>query len=68
MATYGVGMFIGTLLSGYVKDYYTADQVSNWKSIWMVPAGIAAVVLVFFILLFKEKNNLPDKSIQTDSQ
>jgi nucleoside transporter len=68
MATYGVGMFIGTLLSGYVKDYYTADQVSNWKSIWMVPAGIAAVVLVFFILLFKEKNNLPVKSIQTDSQ
>jgi len=61
-------MFIGTLLSGYVKDYYTAAQVSNWKSIWMVPAGIAAVVLVFFILLFKEKNNLPDKSIQTDSQ
>ena len=68
MATYGVGMFIGTLLSGYVKDYYTADQISNWKSIWMVPAGIAAVVLVFFILLFKEKNNLPGKSIQTDSQ
>ena len=56
MATYGVGMWIGTLLSGYVKDYYTANGVVNWKSIWMVPAGIAAVVLVLFILLFKEKN------------
>jgi nucleoside transporter len=56
MATYGIGMWIGTLLSGYVKDYYTANEVVNWKSIWLVPAGIAAVVLVLFVLLFKEKN------------
>jgi MFS family permease len=55
MATYGVGMWIGTLLSGYVKDYYTVDKISNWKSIWMVPAGIAFVVLIFFVLLFKDK-------------
>ncbi|HET6995346.1 MAG TPA: nucleoside permease, partial [Chitinophagaceae bacterium] len=55
MATYGVGMWIGTLLSGYVKDYYTVDKVSNWKSIWMVPAGIAFVVLLFFVMLFKDK-------------
>jgi len=55
MATYGVGMFIGTLLSGYVKDYYTANEISNWKAIWMVPAIIAAIVLVFFVLFFNEK-------------
>jgi nucleoside transporter len=55
MATYGVGMWIGTLLSGYVKDYYTIDKVSNWKSIWMVPAGIAFIVLIFFVMLFKDK-------------
>ena len=27
MATYGVGMWIGTLLSGYVKDYYTVEKL-----------------------------------------
>jgi nucleoside transporter len=58
MATYGVGMFIGTLLSGYVKDYYTANEISNWKSIWMVPAIIAAIVLVLFVLFFKEKASI----------
>lgn len=58
MATYGLGMWIGTLLSGYVKDYYTTEQVSNWKSIWLVPAGIAAVVLIVFILFFSEKNKM----------
>lgn len=54
MATYGVGMWIGTLLSGYVKDNYTVESIVNWKSVWMVPAGIAAAVLVFFVLLFKD--------------
>jgi nucleoside transporter len=56
MATYGVGMWIGTLLSGYVKDYYTAtDYVVLWKSIWLVPAGISVAVLLFFLLFFNEK-------------
>jgi len=55
MATYGVGMWMGTLLSGYVKDYYTVDKISNWKSIWLVPAGIAAVVLILFVMLFNDK-------------
>jgi len=54
MATYGIGMWIGTLLSGYVKDYYTVDNAVNWKSIWMVPAGISAVVLLLFILFFTD--------------
>jgi len=54
MATYGVGMFIGTLLSGFVKDHFTTNQIVNWSSVWMVPAGIAAAVLVLFLLFFKD--------------
>ena len=54
MATYGIGMWIGTLLSGYVKDHYTLNNISQWRSIWMVPAGIAAAVLVLFVLFFKD--------------
>jgi nucleoside transporter len=54
MATYGIGMWIGTLLSGYVKDHYTLDNVVNWKSVWMVPAAISAAVLILFLLFFKD--------------
>ncbi len=54
MATYGIGMWIGTLLSGYVKEAYTINNIVNWRSIWMVPAGIAITVLVLFILFFKD--------------
>src|SRR6201992_4358677 len=46
MATYGIGMWIGTLLSGYVKDAYTIGGIPQWRSIWMVPAGIAVIVLI----------------------
>jgi nucleoside transporter len=54
MATYGIGMWIGSLLSGYVKDHYTANEIVNWRSVWMVPAGIAFVVLILFVLFFKD--------------
>ena len=55
MATYGVGMWIGTLLSGYVKDYYTIDKIVTWKRVWLVPSGISVAVLLFFLVLFNEK-------------
>lgn len=54
LATYGLGMGIGSKLAGIVTDMYTVDGVKNWTSIWLVPAGIAAVVLVFFLLIFKD--------------
>lgn len=58
-ATYGVGMFIGTLISGKVVDNYVVTSEShNWKSIWFVPAYIALGVLIYFILFFKEKRQI----------
>ncbi|RYU93522.1 nucleoside permease [Emticicia agri] len=54
LATYGIGMGIGSKLAGIVTDMYTVNGVKNWTSIWLVPAGIAAVVLVFFVLIFKD--------------
>ncbi len=54
-ATYGVGMAIGSKLAGIVTDIYTVDGVRNWTSIWMVPAIIAAVVLVLFLLFFNDQ-------------
>lgn len=56
LATYGVGMFIGYTVSGPIVDHYqTSDLLHNWQAIWLIPAGIAFVVLILFLLLFKEK-------------
>lgn len=59
LATYGVGMLIGSIISGpIVEAFKTADGGHNWQSIWMIPAGIALVVLLLFLVLFKEKKQL----------
>ena len=57
-ATYGVGMFIGTLISGKVVDKYLIPEGHNWKGIWFVPAYIALAVLIYFILFFREKRQI----------
>ncbi len=54
-ATYGLGMFIGTWFAGRTIDMLTVDGISDWTRIWYVPAMLAAVVLVVFVFLFKEK-------------
>lgn len=57
LATYGVGMFIGSLISGTVVDAYKiSDTQHNWQAIWLIPASIAGLVIILFILLFKDKN------------
>ena len=55
--TLGVGMFVGSYLSGWVVDQYTVTQngaqVHVWQPIWLIPAAFAAVVLVLFAVFFR---------------
>ena len=57
LATYGVGMLMGSLLSGQIVDAHkTTGALHDWHTIWLIPAAIAAVVLLLFVLLFKDHN------------
>ena len=54
--TYGVGMLIGSLLSGGVLDYFStttpAASIRNWRAFWLSSAimsfAITLLVLFFF--------------------
>ena len=61
-ATYGIGMGIGSKLSGIVLDYYTVNEVKDWQAVWMVPAAIAGVVLLLFVFFFSESKSKPTYS------
>jgi nucleoside transporter len=62
LATYGVGMLIGSYISGPVVDKWKISETShNWQTIWLIPAGIAAVVLIFFLVFFKDKTSMATK-------
>jgi nucleoside transporter len=54
-ATYGLGMFIGTWFAGRTVDLFTLDGMPEWTRIWYVPALLAALVLILFVILFSEK-------------
>ena len=55
LATYGVGMLIGSIIAGKVKDIYTSNGHTDWLMVWMVPAGIAFFVLLLFLFFFRDE-------------
>jgi nucleoside transporter len=67
LATYGVGMLIGFSISGPIVDSYkTPNGTHNWMQVWLIPAGIAAVVLMLFLILFRNKTGASAKVTDAD--
>ena len=58
--TYGVGMLIGSQVAGNVYNRFLAGATTltldQWQSFWMLPAGFAALVLVFFGVAFHDRD------------
>ena len=56
LATYGVGLLIGSLISGPIVDVFlAADGTHAWRAIWLIPAALAVGVALFFAALFRER-------------
>ena len=57
LITYGVGIGLGSLLSGFVVDAFTVNGVKNWQMIWYIPCAFAAVIALFFALTFRDRTS-----------
>lgn len=59
LVTYGIGMFFGARIAGAVFNSFLGDNTAlsaaQWHDFWLIPAGFSLVVLLFFILMFKDK-------------
>ncbi|MDA0314283.1 MAG: nucleoside permease [Bacteroidetes bacterium] len=54
LATYGIGMGFGFWVAGQISNFYLLQEgLHDWKSIWLIPAGISALVCLFFVSVFK---------------
>ncbi len=57
LVTYGIGMLIGAQVAGNVYNRIlggaTSLTLDQWPRFWVLPAGFAAVVLIFFAVLFR---------------
>jgi nucleoside transporter len=66
LITYGVGIGLGTVLSGKVVDAFTVSGVKDWKMIWWIPCILAAAISLLFALTFKDK--AVEKEVALDAQ
>jgi nucleoside transporter len=60
--TLGLGMVIGTQLSGWIAGTYTrvnetGQTVNRWPAIWLIPALMALIVAIVFAFGFKPPKN-----------
>jgi nucleoside transporter len=71
--TYGLGMFVGSWLSGFVVGHYALAVAQGtvtyqWKSIWLFSAIVSALVLLFFLLTFSEKERVSRVTLPEEAQ
>jgi len=59
LITYGIGLLIGAQLAGLTYNIFLGSQASltlgQWYQFWWVPAIFAAIVMIFFIFTFNDK-------------
>ena len=62
LITYGVGMLVGAQVAGNVFNSFlggaAALTLDQWQQFWFIPAAFAAVVMVGFAILFKDRLEL----------
>lgn len=60
--TYGLGMLIGSLISGRSVDYFThvvGDVVTrNWQAFWISSAAASFVVLLLIFIFFRSRTRI----------
>lgn len=59
--TYGVGMFVGSWISGSVVAHYaTGTTITgpayNWRSIWIFSAVCSGIILLLFLVFFSDRD------------
>jgi MFS family permease len=61
LVTYGIGSWIGSLFSGWVHEYFTHEDVTNWTGVFLVPCALTVLCAFAFLLFFKPKKILKSK-------
>ena len=58
MFTYGIGMLLGSQISGALYNNLVAGQgtAENWATFWWVPAIAAAAIAILFLFSFKYRD------------
>jgi nucleoside transporter len=68
--TYGIGMLLGSLLSGGAVDYFTKQvngaPVHEWKMFWLSTAGMAFLILIVILFFFRTNVKIEPKKLEAE--
>ncbi len=69
--TYGVGMFVGAWLSGFVVQHNAlaipiGAITYDWRSIWLFSAASSTAVLVLFLFTFSDREDHAGQALPTE--
>jgi nucleoside transporter len=51
----GIGRFLGSLFAGGVRDVFTVDGVTAWRSVFLVPCALTILAAGAFLAFFRER-------------
>ncbi len=54
LVTYGIGNYLGSLFAGKVQNIFTAEGVTDWTGVFLVPVALTLLCALAFLLLFKD--------------
>ena len=57
--TYGIGMFLGSVSSGYARDYFP-----EWQTFWLSSAMMSALIFLMVFVFFRTKVKIRGKDRQ----
>ena len=49
----GLGMFVGSIFSGWIQNLFTIEKVTAWRNVFLVPTGLTLFCALVFVFLFK---------------
>ena len=52
--TYGIGMYLGSVLSGVARDYFP-----TWQSFWLSSAIMSAAIMFLVLFFFRSRDDDP---------
>ena len=68
LVTYGVGMLIGAQVAGEVYNSFLSGRgtlpLAEWTQFWWIPAVFAGVVLVLFMILFNDRVDRSEVTVE----
>jgi nucleoside transporter len=56
--TYGIGMFIGSYISGFAVDFFTTPAGHNWRGFWTTSSLASFVILLMIAFFFRSHNRI----------